>query len=110
MQQQDGTAFNRVLLRRVVNMMGLFPVGSLVRLNTGELAVVMREHPDDPFRPQIQLIQDANGHNFEQDVLANTWERDERGEFPLAIIEAVDPQDTGIEPLSHLEHGSDGPR
>ncbi|HXG89769.1 MAG TPA: HD domain-containing phosphohydrolase [Vicinamibacterales bacterium] len=28
MQQQDGTAFNHALLRRFVNMMGLFPVGT----------------------------------------------------------------------------------
>ena len=37
MGQQDGTAFNRTLLRRFVNLMGLFPIGTLVRLNTEEL-------------------------------------------------------------------------
>ena len=92
MQQQDGTAFNRALLRRFVNMMGLYPIGTLVRLNTDELAVVTREHPDDPFRPQVKLVQDPQGNAYESDLLANTWERDDRGEFPLAIIEAVDPQ------------------
>jgi hypothetical protein len=109
MQQQDGTTFNRALLRRFVNMMGLYPVGTLVRLNTGELAVVMREHPDDPFRPQIKLVRDADGYALEPPALANTWERDDRGEFPLAIIEAVDPTDSGIDPLMYLEHGSDRP-
>jgi len=110
MQQQDGTAFNHALLRRFVNMMGLFPVGTLVRLTTGELAVVMREQPDDPFRPQIKLIQDADGHLLENPVLANTWERDERGDYPLAITEAVDPETAGLDPLSYLEHGSDRER
>jgi putative nucleotidyltransferase with HDIG domain len=110
MQQQDGTAFNRALLRRFVNMMGLYPVGTLVRLATGELAVVVREHPDDPFRPQVKLVQDADGRLLEQPVLANTWERDQRGEFTVAIIEAVDHADIGIDPLSYLEHDSEGPR
>lgn len=107
MQQQDGTAFNRTLLRRFVNMMGLYPVGTLVRLNTAELAVVTREHPEDPFRPQVKLVRDSEGHAYEQDMLANTWERDARGEFPLAIIEAVDPQEAGVDPLVYIENVGD---
>lgn len=70
----------------------------------------MREQPDDPFRPQIKLIQDADGHLLENPVLANTWERDERGDYPLAITEAVDPETAGLDPLSYLEHGSDRER
>jgi hypothetical protein len=90
-------------------MMGLYPVGTLVRLNTGELAVVVREHPDDPFRPQVKLVQDAHGYTLEQPVLANTWERDDRGDFPIEVVEVVDAQGTGIDPLSFLENGSERP-
>jgi putative nucleotidyltransferase with HDIG domain len=107
MQQQDGTAFNKSLLRRFVNMMGLYPVGTLVRLNTEELAVVTREHPEDPFRPQVKLVRDAQGNACESDMLANTWERDVRGEFPLAIVEAVDPDQAGIDPLVYIENVGD---
>ena len=107
MQQQDGTAFNKALLRRFVNMMGLYPVGTLVRLNTDELAVVTREQPDDPFRPQVKLVRDAQGNAVESDMLANTWERDVRGEFPLAIVEAVDPEQAGIDPLVYIENVGD---
>ena len=103
MQQQDGNAFNRSLLRRFVNMMGLYPIGTLVRLNNNDLAVVTREQPDDPFRPQVKLIRDAGGHTLDTPVLANTWERDERGDFPLAIVEAVDPDAAGIDPLAYLD-------
>jgi hypothetical protein len=110
MQQQDGAAFNRALLRRFVNMMGLYPVGTLVRLNTGALGVVTREHPADPFRPQVKLVQDAQGTLLEEPVLANTWERDDRGDFPLAVLEAVDPEGTGVDPLSYLDDGSDRSR
>ena len=61
MGQQDGTAFNRTLLRRFVNLMGLFPIGTLVRLNTEEIGVVTQTHPDDPFRPQVKLITRRQG-------------------------------------------------
>lgn len=102
MAQKDSPAFNRVLLRRFVTLMGLFPVGTLVRLNTDELAVVTREHPEDPFRPQVKLLTDARGARLEEPLLANTWERDARGEFPRAIVEAVDPETTDIDPLTFL--------
>ena len=107
MQQQDGTAFNRALLRRFVNMMGLYPVGTLVRLNTEALAVVTHEHPEDPFRPQVKLVRDSQGNAYENDMLANTWERDVRGEFPLAIVEAVDPEQAGVDPLVYIENVGD---
>jgi putative nucleotidyltransferase with HDIG domain len=107
MQQQDGTAFNRTLLRRFVNMMGLYPVGTLVRLNTDELGVVTRERPDDPFRPQVRLVRDAQGNLYEGDMLANTWERDSRGDYPLAILEAIDAQEAGVDPLVYLENVGD---
>ena len=35
MGEQGNPAFNQTLLKRFVNLMGLFPVGNLVRLGTG---------------------------------------------------------------------------
>ncbi|MDP1572560.1 MAG: HD-GYP domain-containing protein [Vicinamibacterales bacterium] len=102
MGQQDSPAFHRTLLRRFVNMMGLFPIGTLVRLNTDEMGVVTSEHPDDPFRPQVKLLTDRLGQPLESPVLANTWERNDRGDYPRAIVEAVDPDSSDIDPLAYL--------
>jgi len=102
MAQQEGTAFNRTLLRRFVNLMGLFPVGTLVKLNTEEVGVVTQTHPDDPFRPQVKLVLNRKGDKLETPLLTNTWERDARGEFPRAVVEAVDGQKVGIDPLGYL--------
>ena len=63
MGEQGNPAFNQALLKRFVNLMGLFPVGNLVRLNTDELAVVTAEHPTDPFRPQVKIIIDRDGRD-----------------------------------------------
>jgi putative nucleotidyltransferase with HDIG domain len=103
MDEQDNPAFSKPLLKRFVNLMGLFPVGTLVRLSTDEVAVVTAEHPSDPFRPQVKILTDNRGEALEEPLLANTWERDSRGEFPRAVVEAVDPDETDIDPLTHLE-------
>jgi putative nucleotidyltransferase with HDIG domain len=102
MGEQGNPQFNQVLLKRFVNLMGLFPVGTLVRLGSDEIAVVTTEHPTDPFRPQVKIIVSAEGETIENPVLANTWERDDRGEFTYAVVEAVDPESTDLDPLTYL--------
>ncbi len=98
MAQQDSTAFNRVLLRRFINLMGLYPVGTIVRLTTDQLGVVMHEHPGDPFRPQVKVVREADGSVVEEPFLVNTWEGD-----ASAAVEAIDPDAAGFDPLSYLK-------
>ena len=102
MTQKDSAAFNGKLLRRFINLMGIFPVGTLVRLTSGEVAVVTHEHPSDPFRPQVKMVQDADGHKIEDPPLINTWETNGKGEFRYAVEEALDPEAVEIDPLAHL--------
>jgi putative nucleotidyltransferase with HDIG domain len=102
MGEQGSPAFNQKLLKRFVNIMGLFPVGNLVRLNTEEVGVITAEHPSDPFRPQVKIVFASKGERLEEPFLANTWERDSRGEYPRAVVEAIDPETMEIDPLALL--------
>jgi putative nucleotidyltransferase with HDIG domain len=102
MGEQGNPAFNQKLLKRFVNIMGLFPIGNLVRLNTEEVGVVAAEHPTDPFRPQVKIVFNEKGERLEDPFLANTWERDSRGDFPRAIVEAIDPDSIELDPLTVL--------
>ena len=99
MTQKDSPAFNTKLLRRFINLMGLFPVGTLVRLETEEVGVVTHEHPTDPFRPQVKVLLDRLGAPIEEPVLVNTWEETvgKRG-----VVEAVDPDAVQLDPLAYL--------
>jgi hypothetical protein len=80
----------------------MFPIGTLVRLNTDEVGIVTAEHPDDPFRPQVKILFDTAGERVGEPFLANTWERDARGEFPRAVVESVDPDSIEMDPLDVL--------
>jgi hypothetical protein len=73
-----------------------------VTLNTDEVGVITAEHPNDPFRPQVKIIFDERGGRLEEPILANTWERDERGDYPRAVVEPVDPDSIEIDPLTLL--------
>ncbi len=102
MARQNSPDFNTKLLRRFINLVGLYPVGTLVRLNTEELGVVTHEHPGDPFRPQVKVLFDRDGAKIEDPPLVNTWEPAPRGELSYAVVEAVDPETAGIDPLTFL--------
>lgn len=99
MTQKDSPAFNTKLLRRFINLMGLFPVGTLVRLESDEIAVVMHEHPNDPFRPRVKVLLDRFGEAVEEPELVDTWQIDspKRG-----VVEAVDPDTVNVDPLAFL--------
>lgn len=102
MARQDSQDFNRTLLHRFVNLMGLYPVGTLVRLDTEEIGVVTHEHPTDPFRPQVKVLVDPRGEWLEEPKLVSTWERDARGAFVRSVVAAVDPDEVGIDPTAYL--------
>ena len=49
LKRNDGTQFDQHLVRRFVQLLGIYPPGNLVRLSTGEVAVVARVHAPDPY-------------------------------------------------------------
>ena len=50
----------------------------------------------------MKIIADGKGAMLEQPLLTNTWERDRRGEHTRAVVEAVDPEEAGVDPLQYL--------
>jgi hypothetical protein len=102
MSEQGNPAFNQTLLRQFVNLMGLFPVGTIVRLDTGETGVVTAEHQDDPCRPQVTILFNRDEAPLERAVVADTRERDWRGMFTRTVVESVDPDSVELDPLTVL--------
>ena len=74
LKRGEGQEFERNLVRRFVQLMGLYPVGSLVRLNTGALAIVLRPHSQDPHRPRVRVVYAADGRRLDVPYDLNLWE------------------------------------
>ena len=74
-QQQSGKMFDPLMVRLFIRMMGAFPPGTRVRLDTGEEAMVLKAGPEDPHRPIVRLV---DGMTSEGDRLrlVNLSERD----------------------------------
>lgn len=54
----SGKHFNEVLVKFFIHLIGVYPAGAVVVLDTGELAVVLKTNKDDGMRPKILIISD----------------------------------------------------
>lgn len=64
------------ILKGFIRGLSTFPVGSWVRLNTGETARIVKTNPAFPLRPEVEILQGAKGESVEPprrvDLSANT--------------------------------------
>jgi hypothetical protein len=106
LKKNEGAQMDRNLVRRFVQLLGIYPPGNLVQLSTGEVAVVLRVHAPDPHRPRVRVLLAADGTRLELPFERNLWEPQPEGgaDGDLAnVISPVDPADYGLDPLTFLE-------
>jgi putative nucleotidyltransferase with HDIG domain len=100
LQRNDGKQFDQHLVRRFVQLVGIYPVGNMVRLYNGEIAVVMKAHAPDPYRPRVRILMTADEMPLANPVEVNLWEME--GEQDNSIQAPLDPSEYGIDPLLQL--------
>jgi len=113
MQGMAGTVFDPKLFEAFVRMVGIYPVGSLVRLSSGELALVMKANPTDTSRPIIRILFDRTGRRMTEEPQVDLLERDPAsGQFRRSIIMAVDAATKNFDVAKYMEskEGSDADR
>ncbi len=104
LQNLSGTVFDPKLFEAFVRMVGIYPVGSLVRLSTGELALVTRPNPADTARPFVRLLFDRSGRRLAEERGLDLTERDPTsGLFRRTIIMAVDPASKNFNVTTYLQ-------
>ena len=102
LRRNDGQQFDQNLVRRFVQLVGIYPAGNLVRLNTGEVAVVVKIHAPDPYRPHVRILIDREGKRLEIPYELALWEA--QAEYPVAprpssVVAPLDPKHFDVDPL-----------
>jgi HD-GYP domain-containing protein (c-di-GMP phosphodiesterase class II) len=92
MFNKSGTSFDPVLLKLFVNCVGIIPIGSVVMLETDELAVVTRRATDkaNAERPTVKIIADAQGNLKEEEIEMDLTVTDENGAYVNSIVRLID--------------------
>jgi putative nucleotidyltransferase with HDIG domain len=89
MQKLAGTFLDGSLVARFIEMMGKYPVGTLVRLDTNEVAVVYRPNPLDEEAPMVRVLIERNGTRLSVPREQSLIEQD--GTRYAQIVAVVDP-------------------
>lgn len=82
---------DRLLVKAFANVLGLYPAGVLVELDTREIGVVAQQNPDPKLgmRPRVKILLDARGGNVEGTVVDLT-ERRSDGKFRRTIARVLE--------------------
>jgi len=104
LQRNDGKQFDQNLIRRFVQLLGIYPVGNLVQLDSGEVAIVMQVHAPDPYRPKVRVLFASDGGRLELPRDINLWEVDPAavGTRAASVVAPLNPAEYGIDPLSFI--------
>jgi HD-GYP domain-containing protein (c-di-GMP phosphodiesterase class II) len=99
MRDNPQRGFDPLLVKAFISMTGIYPVGSVVILDTFELAVVTARNPraEAMHQPMIQVIYDSMGVRVDPPLPLDLSETDPATGKPLrTIIKTTDPERYGI--------------
>ena len=100
MRRLSGTSLNGELVEKFEEMMGEYPVGTLVRLDTNEIALVVKPHPMESVTPAVKVVMDSRGDVLEKPRLVSLAVS--AGTRYASIVSSVDPLLKKICVASHL--------
>ncbi len=99
MWENPNRGYERVLVKALINLIGIYPVGTCVILDTLEVAIVSGANPDQSQlnRPLIRIAIDADGGSVPPPgKAANLAERDATGGYPRSIVKVTNPDRYGL--------------
>jgi HD-GYP domain-containing protein (c-di-GMP phosphodiesterase class II) len=99
MRDNPRRGMDPVVVKAFINLLGVYPVGTLVVLDTFELAIVHQANPIAELisRPIVRVVSDARGNVVYPGELVDLAVRDASGErFARTIIKTENPDRYGI--------------
>ena len=98
MLERSGKDFDPAVVKVFINMIGIFPLGTLVLLNTNEMGIVTQIQEDTELidRPKVCLLYYSDGE-YRKGKVVDLREMDEvTGDFKRSIVKTLDPNEYNI--------------
>jgi HD-GYP domain-containing protein (c-di-GMP phosphodiesterase class II) len=104
MLKDSGKHFDPILLKVFINMLGVYPVGTLVKLDTGELGLVVDGDCDgDLTRPRIVLLEhDGDDRYHKGETVLLTARHPDTGSHQRNIVNSCHPSRMGLQPADFI--------
>jgi HD-GYP domain-containing protein (c-di-GMP phosphodiesterase class II) len=99
MMDEAGTAYDPLLLKIFVNTVGIYPRGTLLLFDTGEVGMVVEisPNPESLGLPRVELLRDARGESVQGEIIDLSSEMERR-----KIVRSVFPRELGINIIEYF--------
>jgi HD-GYP domain-containing protein (c-di-GMP phosphodiesterase class II) len=103
MLSKSGTYFDPLLLKVFINLMGVYPIGTLLKLDNGEIGLVCRS-PDTKVmsRPWVLLLHSDGSGGFVKGEEVNLADHDKEGFYFRSVASSANPMNYNIQPAEYL--------
>lgn len=102
LKRADGTQFDQHLVRRFVQLLGIYPVGTAVRLDNGQIAVVLRVNASDTHRPRVRVVLAEGGEPLAHPYELDLWTAQPGAGNATTVSSPIDAERFGLDPLTFL--------
>ena len=98
MWENPRRGYDAVVVKAFINLIGIYPVGTCVILDTYEVALVHTANPDvaHVHRPVVRLVTTPDGALLTPGTIVDLSEKDANGSYPRTIVKVTDPVKYGI--------------
>ncbi len=99
-----GRDFDPILTKVFINMLGVYPIGTLLKLDSDDLALVVSlSKKKGEKRPLVCLMEQDKDGMYQKGKTIDLAERDTpTGNYVRDIIETYHPSTFGIQPVQHI--------
>ena len=104
MSESAGKDFDPILLKAFINMLGVYPVGTLVELNTGEIGLVS-ENPEqsDGMHPLVTILIPAGEQGYTRGETVDLSERETSdARYKRSVLKTYNPALFGVQPSEFI--------
>ena len=88
-----GKKFHPDILNNFFTAIGVYPPGTLVELDNGEVGLVIQGSVLDKKRPQVEVLYNSEGEKYKEPRIINLLEKDRKGQFMWTIKRSLSPME-----------------
>ncbi len=88
--------FDPLLIKAFVNTVGMYPAGTVVLLDTNEIAVVITHNSQDIFRPKVKVVADRNRQKVDGSTVDLTAREEGTDHYAVGIVSALNPEEYDV--------------
>ena len=106
LERWKGIRYDPILIKAFVSLLGIYPPGCAVLLDTQEIAVVLAVDPDPRSiaRPRAKLVVDDQGLHIDGPIISLA-ERGPDGDYARTVIKVLEPDRYGIDSARYFLAG-----